>query len=287
LKLCMFITGTTGSGKTTLVRALGARGFRTVHTGEMFRAEHGTIKEGESAIAPQSYDAKVKGYILDTIKSITGPVGLVAIECFPRSVEQVEWLTDMKEVLGWDVVVVVLDADCEIRYNRVASRDAFSPDRMKHDRNKMVEEGDMFQQELTNTLVYGAKYNKLLVIPCDTSKWDYSIVQDTAQSCDIRILINCAMNYWYKKTMSNAGQMRTAPNPASMVEKAMFELEEWNVDARPEELIDALWFVFMAMVGCGWSAETIFNQFMFKYRINEERMEKGIKPHETILEGGE
>ena len=37
MKLLLLVTGTTGSGKTTLVKHLGRKGFTTFHTGEFIK----------------------------------------------------------------------------------------------------------------------------------------------------------------------------------------------------------------------------------------------------------
>ena len=278
LKLCICVTGTTGSGKTTFVRALGNRGFRTIHTGELFRSTSQTVKHGESTIAPASFDEQVYQCINRTLTSISGPVGLVAIECFPRDARQTEWFDVIRDA-GWCPIVIILDASEEIRYNRVTSRNITDTKRMEHDRKKMSEENDKFKVLLTRSL----EKNDIKTLTYDTSKWDYSDVHDLSTFCDMRTMINCAFNYWSQK--QGYAPTNELPNLERMVFRAKEEMGEYEGSKRPEELIDSLWFLLLALRGCGWTAEQIFSKFMFKYNINEERMEKGIKPHETIIEG--
>lgn len=276
MKLCICVTGTTGSGKSTFTRALGIRGFRTVHTGDLFRSLKMTPASGESTVAPISFDDKVMGCVERTLDSVTGPIGMVAIECLPRDARQVSFLERIQD-RGWFVMVVLLDADEEVRYNRVVSRNVCDPTRMEHDRAKMIEESLRFKIELSDALCHNTSGIPLLTY--DTSRWDYSDVKDLSTFCDLRTMLGCAFNYWRQKSTGSDPM----PDPARMASRAMDEVIEYAENGSPGELIDALWFILLALRAHGWTSETIFSKFLYKYNINEERMEKGIKPYENKL----
>ena len=51
MRIALFITGTTGSGKTTMLDWLGAHGWRTFSTGRYFRSRRMEAAEDDRVVA--------------------------------------------------------------------------------------------------------------------------------------------------------------------------------------------------------------------------------------------
>lgn len=284
MKLCLFITGTTGSGKSTLVEKLGMMGWVTVHTGDMFRKFNAekSVSAGESVIAPASFDSHVYNAIRSALQQASASLpALVAVECCPRSEKQIDWIREAVAD-GWVVQIVCLDADVGVRENRVVSRSCatLDPKRLQRDVDKLREEGSTFTESLFNS------FEPDLVSPVllDTSNWQYT----NNQVVSLGSMIQIALNFYRRK---QSGLHWAQQSSSAMVRRCQEELSEHHQASgkahRLEELIDALWFLLLACNAEGASAEDICRMFVEKASVNNLRESRQIKPHVTSAVRGE
>lgn len=299
--ICMFVTGPTAGGKTTLVDSLGRRGWASLHTGDMLRAHNVYAGASESAVAPASADALVDGWVDSLLVDVrnSGVPNMVVMESCPRKKEQLKYCK-LAHDRGYHPIILYMYAEPTVRWDRMHGRDVFfDPKRLEVDRRKFEEEissnpwgflsvssvdcrpsGDAILTDGMLVPVYGVDTTVKNVCSCDLP---FGVVDGTA------VLMSTCVNYYNKL---RAGRWNTIKqvDTKSMVHKCIGELSEvvdaLNCEDRMsirEELIDSLWYLFMAMVGNGMGALDVVSEFMRKYDINCTRAMTGTKPHSNLV----
>lgn len=277
MKLALFVTGTTGSGKTTLIRRLASMGWSTFCTGDLFRAMNRKLSKEESAVAPASFNDTVRHYLsmFMATEFFRPGITLAAIETVPRSIEQVEWLDGFRGQ-GWTIIVLALDARYEVRVNRVKSRNMTqAQDRTEGDLAKLAEEQHTWRGFLDKLEAVGID-----VYHMDTSDWDY-VGEAKSGIQGLSSMMQAGINLFNAKT-----QHRANLTPGRMVSRCMDELKEYwlhgNTGTKEQlisELVDAMWFLLLAFKAHGLGASEVYEHYMKKASINNVRHDHGCKPH--------
>ena len=132
--LVLFITGTTGSGKSTAIKEL--EGFVTgVFPGEHMRKDKALmtrIARSHNPAAPGFCEAFVRSYV----EKEANVHGHVAVDGMPRSEEQAKWCLSLAKRINKHPIFVVMSADKEIRAKRLHLRGDkadIMKARLKHD----------------------------------------------------------------------------------------------------------------------------------------------------------
>ena len=277
MKLCLFVTGSTGSGKTTLVRNLGLRGWTTLHTGDLYRQHNPVIPDGESKIAPESFDDKVYDYIHSILTRPQKGISLYAIEAVPRNAAQVEWISDFAMNEGVLCPILCLYAKPDIRRTRVNSRDMGNLDRHKLSMERLDEEGDVDFWSPIDIAIdeYGLSYSAL-----DTSDNEYPPEYSPTSLME---MVNIANNF-YNEVVDYGKELDGEKMMARAIEELYEAAEFDDPGKRMEELVDALWFLLLACRSTGeLSVESITAAFRHKAAVNQHRLQTGNKPHGWML----
>lgn len=273
MRYCLFVTGTTGSGKSTLVSRLGGAGWVTFHTGDAFRRIFKELKDGDNPITPQRADNYMANSILEILDNASRhprPT-LAAIESYPRSPDQCETLR-LLEDMGYLVHVLILDAQPSIRKARVEARDMYSQNRAKGDAAKMA--GSLEKEQIVKT----AQKCVEMGIPVQwesTDDWDYGAPETPCTQLEL-IQATCI-----NMRTSIAG--KRIVDADRMAVRAIEELQEFRTAIshahQSEELVDALVFILNAFADIGMSAGKIAKLLHSKYNIVKFRQSTGTKPH--------
>lgn len=281
LKFCVMITGSTGSGKSTLVDNLAMQGWATLHTGDIVRRMMKESDVGKDSIAPARLDQEVMEQFVCAVNNASLHGRNIAMECIPRNEAQLDWI-HLAEKAGYIVIVIRTVASMDVRRNRINVRDASNPERWGLDQKKMDAEGDDFGSGSYFTGLLSSTPHRIvntgLPHPLATPS---SIVS-------IDSMMSMAVGIHSKK--SGAGKI----NVGNMVGRCIAELAEAedavNVegenlyrDSFKEELVDALFFLLVAMYGSGMTPYDVSNLFTQKYRVNVHRHDNGVKPHVSKL----
>ncbi len=285
-KNILFITGTTGAGKSTFARRLANRGWLTFHTGDLFRSLGCKLTENDKPNAPESFESLVEfefnkfiqGVEKHVSKSKT-PVVQVAVETMPRSENQVRLITDLME-RGWCVSVIVLDADVDIRMGRVKTRAMYQPRDLGTDIDRVHSGEDVVN---VNHMVELLSAAGVSVTTVDTGAWDYTCVSDSSVA-GIEMMMTAAVNmYNMKRGFDDAFNLPCE----RMATKAKEEIDEY-LDAvykdkarihRVEELVDVMAYLMCAFHAEKVDAHELVKLFVQKYDINQFRHNSDHKPH--------
>jgi dephospho-CoA kinase len=275
MKLCLCVTGLTGAGKTTLVRQLGLMGWRTCHSGDLFRKHMHSIPDDDDPIAPEFADKIIHDALMATAKEVMDApgIGLLAVECIPRAVRSVDWVVELRD-MGYMVHVLLLSAKKSLRESRVESRDLHDTNRLSIDRRKMVAEQmtDVFfdiRQELEGL--------EIPVTYCETDEWQYTL-NTTAPAFSIDRMLNCAINFYGEKV--DYSKELGVPR---MLERTFDELAEAKRASDQHgptsqhlvtELVDALWFLLGAFKAAGvQNGRELVQHYLAKAAINQHRLD--------------
>ncbi len=275
MKTCILVTGSTGSGKSTLVDSMG-KWFHTVHSGDLVRAAAQKIKEG-GVIAPDSFNTIVK----DALFAAVASHDTVIAECFPRNYEQVGWIRELRDA-GVVVSVVRTVCDIEVRKNRVQLRDFNDPERYALDVAKIEQEG-------SDDAISGYFARMLRGVPhtvIDTSHTSPNASATVRAPNDIDRMIRMAECVRSRHTMAFVDLSRCATRAVQELEEFKRAVESAGTpkDSMLEELIDALYFVMVAVGGMGYEGHDVLDMFTRKFVVNVHRVNTGSKPHATISE---
>ena len=281
LKLCTFVTGTTGSGKSTMVRKLASMGWGTFHTGDLFREYDEPILKNENLAAPDSFDAVIEERINDILLSkhpYVNSIQMVAIEAIPRKESQLKFI-DIARSHGWITLCVFVDADIDIRIHRIKSREMFSGRDSNPAINKLFTETEMLTPIIEKCEAGEFHY-------VDTSHTDPSSLTFALPDVSvIDIMTTAAHNILIERGKSSQ------IDPSRMITRTIEELNEYKESCinpddtatqRQAELIDALWFLLLAFKGEGISSSEIYKMFIAKSDINQFREHTKTKPHPHI-----
>lgn len=273
MKFCLFITGTTGAGKTLLTRYLGNHGWSTFHTGDIFRRHFGKLPPEEDPLAPKSVDPFIRSSLISLFeKNMENEFcNLVVVDGMPRKVSQVDWV---EEATGWGYIplVIVLDADLAIRKSRIRGRDISRKevDQAKISSDEAVRIHDVMQR---------LNLKKIPFRYVDTS--DVKVPEPCQGAGDLQIMMTIAENLliekWAKKGCSGPISV------SHMLKRCLQELEEALMVDRidehvKEEVCDALWFLLLAARGLGMTGEDLFKMYRDKARVNGWREDSKTKP---------
>lgn len=278
IKTCILVTGSTGSGKSTLTDSMGKWGH-VVHSGDLVRnaAKGNTV---ESSVAPASLDGIVKNALFDAVNKHQ----FVIAECFPRNKAQVAWIDELRNM---GVVVSVIRTVCPItiRRARVTMRDSNDPARMVLDMRKMDEEGDDdIADGYFTELLQDVGHTVVSTLP-NTHK---ATGRDAAWGADISAMINMAM----------CVRGKVASGPVSLERcgiRAIEEIQEFIAETNKrfssgahalEEITDALFFLMVAIgpEGLGFTGEQLMDMYNRKFSVNVHRAETGNKPSASVEE---
>lgn len=281
LKFCVMVTGSTGSGKSSIVDDLAMQGWATLHTGDIVRKMMKESDKGGDAIAPSRLDHEVYKQFIRVVHNASLHNMNIAMECIPRNEAQLGWIHQAEQA-GYIVVVIRTVAFIDVRRNRVNIRDASTPERWELDQKKMDAEGDDFGSCSYFTRLLSATPHRVV----NTSVPYSPATPHTMVSVDS--MMSMAVGIHSKR--SGAGEISVG----KMMGRCIAELAEAEdavnadgdnpyTDSFKEELVDALFFLLVAMSGSGMTAYDVFNLFAQKYRINVHRHDNGVKPYVSKL----
>ena len=280
MKVCVLVTGSTGSGKSTLVDSMGKH-FHTVHSGDIVRKAT-QDDHGNNPVAPSYLNDIVKRELFDAIENHQ----FVVAECFPRNEEQISWIEDIRE-MGVAITIIRTVCPIEVRRARVVIRDHASRERLSLDISKMEKEGeDFLGRGYFGDLLDGVPHTVV-----DTSKSDGFVgykggSEVNTESVDAMInMATCVRRKWNTKVL----------NKGRCVDRAIEELVELqhllqDGDSSThmlEEVIDCLFFLFVLVGpdGLRYSGDDLFEMFCRKFCVNVHRANTGNKPHVYTLLG--
>lgn len=274
MKIAICISGTTGSGKSTLVNALGRMGWRTFHTGDVFRNAGLTIVDGENPLAPERADGLIEEALGRFLAGVQTPMvpTFLALECLPRKQEQLTWV-EMIQNAGFWPLLVHLTAPRATRLDRVVSRDACQTSRMSGDLLKIAAE------EREDQFKFLQEKLPFPCIVCETASWDYSLCLEAESSALQRMLTMVRSVF-----DSHTGVRQSLPSVERAVERCREELHELqHAEGRHRqvgELVDSLWFILNAALALNVTHKELLHRFTIKYNINRLRLEQGVKIHD-------
>lgn len=123
--LLIFVTGPTGSGKSTIVSTLATKlHMKAVHPGKVIRESKNLvdlIAKSNNPSAPKITEKFVRDYVKKKIKKHKDVS--VAIDGMPRSYEQVTYCVDTALDFDRTLIFVHVSAPLEIRVKRLLTRD--------------------------------------------------------------------------------------------------------------------------------------------------------------------
>ena len=281
MKLVVFVTGTTGSGKTTMVRQMGLRGWYTFHSGDLWR-KTSKLDEGDSPITPQQFDDTLRESLVtffEQVESQASGFKFVAIEAIPRAPRQVEWV-DTAYRFGYFPLVIALDAKASVRMSRVQSRDMANPQRFKHDLQKFDAEADL---TLISDIMEGCREHE---IPCQYQDTTEMLATGGTVISDLpglECMMSSAWSLFVERRIANNGGFDIGVK--HMLERAREEINEAiekidknDFEGAKEEVIDSVWFQLVTCLGLNMNARSLFNTFMQKVVVNGHREDTGTKP---------
>ena len=288
MNLVLFVTGTSGSGKTSLTRRLASMGWRVLITGDLFRnggyADH--VHENESLDAPESFDNVVMQAIKDELIDVRRcMVNLLVVDGAPRKPLQVK-LLDFATTMGWHPVMLFLDANRDVRLQRLKSACMTERDVERRSRKEEVE-----YKSLSAMLEYcgsnGYPFHKI-----DTTH-TVAVSSGITSQPSIQIMMACVVNLFSEMKRSKGEPPTYVPythkDRKHYVGRVKSELLEYvtatTSEDRTEELMDVLWFVLLLCHLDGMAPSDIFREFTSKSRINQFRRESGVKPHMDVANG--
>jgi hypothetical protein len=277
MKSVTLITGSTGSGKSTLAASMG-KGAHVFSTGALVRH---LMKDStdENPVAPVRLNAIVYAKLCEVIEKYN----TVVVECMPRNEEQVEWIDGMRE-MGISVSVIRCVCDYNVRMSRVISRDMTDPSRLELDRAKIMREGDDFCDDSYFTrLLLNVQHTEI-----DTTHAhpDVSSPPTMIGEHEVDGLINMAVNIHDKLTNKEIRASRMCDRAIEELNEAKDALaQEVEVTGHAsEEIIDALFFIFVALHSLGVDGDGLMSLYTRKYSVNSYRINSGTKPSATTGE---
>ena len=286
MRLCIFVTGTTGSGKTFFVRSLKYLGWQTLHTGDVFRKRHTPSLTGD-LVAPAEADATIRHELHSFFSATRQQTQLLAaVECVPRTQEQVNWITQMGGTYDFLPIVFIFNADERVRIARVRSRGMSSEGRdIERDLMKLRQES--VSHFMANLIMPITTHPALpFAIRCvDTTENDQTDITTGDKNTQV---LDYLMQIVYAHFMERRSQKGEdlKMSPLGLIQRAREELAEledaYTEMTRPgsiqEEWVDVMWFMLLIARDLGMTGDDIHKRFVAKAMVNDYRLDRHAKP---------
>ena len=271
MKSVTLITGSTGSGKSTLAASIG-RGAHVFSTGAMVKHLMKDQKD-DNPVAP----VRLNAIIHDKLMEVVDKYDNVVVECVPRNKEQIAWVDELRSK-GIAVSVVRCVCGYDVRMARVIARDMTDPGRLSLDRAKIYRENDDWSPDsYFGQLLIHVQHT---VIDTTFAHPDVSSAPSVHESHGVDNLINMAVNIHDKLTNANIRAARMCDRAIDELNEAKEAIEVKKcVASSKEELIDALFFIFVAFHSLGVNGEDLMSLYIRKYSVNNYRINSGTKPN--------
>jgi len=282
MRIAVFVTGPTASGKTTLVRKLGRMGWSTLHTGELFREKEGNTIHKDNPVAPDAADNYIKNKLAELLDTNRGMPNLVAVEAIPRKESQIKWV-GLAEKFGYIPIVYFMEADVHIRRNRVISRDSFDTERLELDMKKLEAEEEKVDFAQIKRMCDFKHYYETQVLDTSAETDDKVINLDLTA---LEVMSNISYNLFKERRIAIGDKLNI--DVGHMLSRARDELDEAiachdHSFCCLEEIVDCIWFLTLAVKGMKYTPQDLFNMYINKSQVNGHRVDTGAKPHASKM----
>lgn len=275
MKSVTLITGSTGSGKSTLAASIG-RGAHVFSTGSMVR----NLMKGHNDTNPVA-PVRLNAIILDRLMQVVDKYDNVVVECLPRNEEQIPWINQLR-LKGIAVSVIRCVCSYDVRMSRVISRDMTDHTRLELDKAKIAREKDDWASDSYFTNLLSDVQHT--VIDTTYAHPDVSAPAKEELSEGINNLISMAVNIHDKHTNVGIRDVHTCNRAIDELGEAKEALIEGRTIEASEELVDALFFIFVVLHSLGLDGQNLMSLFTRKYSINSYRVNSGSKPNAVTEE---